>query len=137
MSALVVPVPTDVDWPYWEAARDHRLTAQRCATCERLRFFPSIGCPYCGSDAYGWTDLSGRGQIYSWIVVHAPVLPSFAEKVPYNVVLVELEEGVRMVSSLVECANDAIAIAMPVEVTFRELTEEITLPIFRPARNGR
>jgi len=129
---IVVPVPTSLDQEYWDACRQGRLVVQRCSGCRRLRFFPSLGCPHCGSDQLTWERVSGRGRIYSWVVVHPPVLPAFAGKVPYNVVLVELEEGVRMVSSLVDCPNDRIAIGMPVEVLFEPLTDEITLPKFRP-----
>jgi uncharacterized OB-fold protein len=134
MSApLVVPVPSNFDREYWEACRQEKLVAQRCSGCRRLRFFPSLGCPHCGSDRASWEQLSGRGTVYSWIIVHPPVLPAFADKVPYNVAVIELAEGIRMVSSLVGCRNEEIRIGMPVAVTFEKLTDEITLPKFRPA----
>ncbi len=135
--AMVVPVPAPEDRDYWAGAKEGKLLIQKCGGCERLRNFPSMGCPHCGTMKWTWVQSAGRGKIYSWIVVHPPVLPAFADKVPYNVVLVELEEGTRIVSNLEGCPNDQIKIGMPVEVFFEKLTEEITLPKFRPAKSAR
>lgn len=131
--SIVVPVPSEEDREYWAGAKEGKLLIQKCGGCGRLRDFPSMGCPHCGTTTWSWIQSKGKGKIYSWIVVHPPVLPAFADKVPYNVILVELEEGTRMVSNLLDCPNDNIAIGMPVEVIFEKLTEEITLPKFRPA----
>ncbi len=135
--SIVVPVPSEEDREYWAGAKEGKLLIQKCGGCGRLRNFPSMGCPHCGILKWSWVQSKGKGKIYSWIVVHPPVLPAFADKVPYNVILVELEEGTRIVSSLVDCPNEKIAIGMPVEVVFEKLTEEITLPKFRPAIGAR
>ena len=79
-----------------------------------------------------WLRLSGRGSVYSWIVVHRPQYPAFAADAPYNAVIVELEEGPRLHGNLVDCAADAIHIGMPVEVVFDKVNDEVTLPKFRP-----
>src|SRR2546430_1005239 len=122
--AMVLPVPSEEDREYWAGAKEGKLVIQKCGGCARLRNFPSMGCPHCGTMKWSWVPASGKGKIYSWIVVHPPVLPAFADKVPYNVVLVELAEGTRIVSNLVDCPNDQIVIGMPVEVVFEKLTEE-------------
>jgi uncharacterized OB-fold protein len=75
---------------------------------------------------------SGRGLIWSWVIAHAPVLPSFAEKVPYNVVVVELEEGIRMIGNLLDVDNDAIEEGMQVTVDFEDVEEGVGLPVWRP-----
>ena len=134
---VVVPVPSDEDREYWEAAKQGKLLIQKCGGCNRLRHFPTMGCPHCGTMKWTWVQASGKGTIYSWIIVHPPVLPAFQDKVPYNVILVQLEEGTRMISNMVECPNDQIKIGMPVEVVFEKVTEQITLPKFRPAKSAR
>jgi uncharacterized OB-fold protein len=78
-------------------------------------------------------QVSGRGRIWSWVVTHAPVLPSFADKVPYNVVVVELEEGVRMIGNLLDVENDAIHEGMEVVVDFEDVEDGVSLPVWRPA----
>ena len=83
-----------------------------------------------------WIKLGGRGKVYSWTIIYPPVLPAFEDKTPYNVVLVQLDEGIRMVSNLVDCDNDKIEIGMPVEVLFEKVSEDVTLPKFRPARQS-
>jgi uncharacterized OB-fold protein len=81
---------------------------------------------------------SGRGRIYSFIVVHRPQHPAFFGDVPYNAAIVELEEGIRMHTSIVGCPNEALQIGLPVEVVFDQLNDEVTLPRFRPrSQSGR
>ena len=95
--------------------------------------FLRLTCPSCGLEEYEWIKASGKGSLYSYIVVHPPTLPVFKDDVPYPVVLVELEEGPRMVSNVVDCANEDLEIGMPLEVFFDAVTEDLTLPKFRPA----
>jgi uncharacterized OB-fold protein len=89
---------------FFEAARDGVLTVEQCATCRRFRHPPRLVCPACRSFERRWQPVSGRGHIWSWIVVHPPLLAGFAELAPYNVVTVELVEGanIRFVGNLVE-----------------------------------
>jgi uncharacterized protein len=130
------PLPAPDPWSkgFWEACRDGRLEMQRCSTCGKLRFTPRPMCPSCHSLDWGYVPVSGRGTIYSWIVVRPPVMPAFRSKVPFAVVLVELEESeeLRMVGNLVDCDVDAIAFGLPVEVTFEKVDDEISLPQWRP-----
>lgn len=119
--------------PFWEGCRANRLLVQRCQSCGTHRFPPAHLCPRCRSREAAWVESTGSGRVYSWIVVRHPV-PSeiYGSDVPYIVALVELEEGVRMASNIVECTPEAMKADMPVEVTFTRIDDRVTLPQFRP-----
>ncbi len=125
-----LPLPDDDTAPYWEAASRGELRMQRCTACRAWRFPPRPRCPRCGSDAAHWERVSGRGTIYSFVVAHAPVLPAFAERVPFVVVLVELDEDpqLRIVGNLPDVPVDAVAIGMRVAVGFETLAGGVVLP---------
>lgn len=89
------PVPNDLSRPYWEAAAVGRLVLQTCAACGKLRHYPRLLCGRCHSEAVRWTEASGRGHIHSWTVSHHAFHPAFAAELPYTLVTVDLEEGVR------------------------------------------
>lgn len=89
-------------------------------------------CPECHSLAFEWAPVSGRGTVYTFAIVTQPLHAHWADQVPYNVVLVELEEGIRIVSNLVDCPNESIYIGMPVTVVFEDVSDEISLPLFKP-----
>jgi uncharacterized OB-fold protein len=135
MSAVPKPLPeiTPEMAPFWEAARRHELVVQRCHDCGTPRFPARDLCSRCLSRASDWIPVSGRGRLFSFAVMHQVYHPGFADEVPYAVVVVELEEGARLVSNLVGCPVSEIRIGMPVEVVFEDLTPEVTLPKFRPA----
>ncbi len=120
--------------PYWEGTRAGELRAQGCLDCGHLRFPPSILCPKCLGERAEWRRLSGRGKIYTFIIVHRPQHPAFFADAPYNVAIVELDEGIRLHTTIIQCPNDALAIGMPVEVVFDKINDEVTLPRFRPRR---
>lgn len=127
------PVPEDGDATYWEAARRHELVMQRCGSCGRFRFTPRPMCPFCQSWEFAWSPVSGKGVIHSWVVVHPPVLPFFQDKTPYAVALIQLEEGPRMVSNVIDVDRGDMAMDMPVRVDFMDLEDGVTLPVFRRA----
>jgi len=79
-----------------------------------------------------WVEVSGRGKVYTWVVIHQRYHPGFVEELPYNVTLVELEEGPRLITNIVGCNNEDLHVGMDVEVVFEDVTEEITLPKFKP-----
>jgi len=130
-----LPAITEDGAPYWEGCRHGELRVQRCTACGHLRWPPSILCAKCLTEGGEWIALSGRGTIYSFIVVHRPQHPAFFGDVPYNVAIVELEEGIRLHSNIVECANEELRLGMKVEVVFTKIDDEVTLPKFRPARS--
>ena len=127
-----LPRPTEDTEPYWEAAHRGELRMQRCGDCGHVRFPPAILCPRCLSEAAEWVRLSGRGTVFSWIVIHRPQHPAFNSDTPYNVAIVELEEGPRLHTNLVQCRNEDIYIGMPVEVVFDKVDDDLSLPKFRP-----
>ena len=130
------PLPTpDIETKeYWEGCKRHKLLIQKCKDCGTYRFPPMPMCPGCNSMNKEWAKVSGRGRIYSWFVVHYATHPDFVDEVPYAVVLVELEEqaNLRIPSNMVDCKIEDIRAGMPVEVVFEDVTDEISLPRFRP-----
>lgn len=128
------PIPRidELSRHYWEAAKQHELVLQKCQDCGHYRYPPGETCPFCLSDGLKWVKASGRGTVYTWTVFHQVYHPAFEKDIPYAVVTVELEEGPRLLTNMVDCEVGAINIGMPVEVVFDDITEEITLPKFRP-----
>lgn len=128
-----VPAITPEMAPFWAAARRHELAAQRCLDCGTFRFPAREVCSGCLSRRAEWHRVSGRGRVFSVVVMHQASHPWFASRTPYAVVVVELDEGARMLSTVVGPEPHAIAIGMPVEVDFEDLSAEISLPVFRPS----
>lgn len=131
--ARPLPTPDQDSREYWEGCRRHELLVQRCRQCGTYRFPPSPMCGECNSTDIEWAKVSGKGQIYSWIVVHQPTIPAFADKVPFAVVLVEIDEEkrVRIPGNLLGGKPEDIKIGMRVQVTFEDVTDEVTLPQWR------
>jgi len=138
MSAVPKPLPqiTPEMAPFWEAARRQELVVQRCRGCGAYRFPAREICSRCLSREAAWERVSGRGAVFSFAVMHQVYHPGFADAVPYAIVVVELAEGARMLSNLVDCPVERIEIGMPVEAVFEPLTPEVTLPKFRPRRDA-
>ena len=127
-----LPTPDASTQPWWDAARDGRLRIKRCAACKRAHFYPRPFCPFCWSDRVEWEEASGQATLYTWSVVFQNDLPPFPERVPYVAAVVDLAEGPRMMTNLVDCDPTQLRIGMPLEVTFRRETDGVTLPVFRP-----
>ena len=125
-----LPQPTPDDQGFWDACNDGRLVIQKCSGCGALRHLPRPMCPKCRSMRYEWAPMSGRGVVHSFTVVHHPVHPALRDQVPYGVVLVELEEGPRIVSNMLDMPVEDIAIGLPVVVTFQEVAPGVKLPKF-------
>ena len=118
---------------YWEALARHELHVQRCRDCGAKRFYPRALCPVCLSAATEWVRASGRGTVYTFTVTYQNQAPAYRDALPYVLAVVELVEGVRLMTNVVDCAPEAVRIGMPVEVLFEDVTPEVTLPKFRPA----
>ena len=130
---LPVPQPDPNAQPFWDYARKGELRIQSCGECGGLRHPPRTMCSQCGSFDVEWVAVSGRGTVYSYIVSHQAVHPALAGQLPFATVLVELEEGPRLTSNLLDVEHDEIEIGMAVEVAFHPLTDEVTLPLFKRA----
>lgn len=138
MSEYAKPVPVpDLDTrPFWDACKKHELRAQRCTGCGRFRWPPQGFCPSCYSWDHEWAQLSGRGTVKSFSVVHHSAVPSFKDDLPYVVAVIGLEgtdDHVDISSNIVDCPWEDVKVGMPVEVVFNDLSAEATLPQFRPA----
>ena len=129
-----LPVITDQNRGYWEAAARQELVMPHCSSCQKVFFPIAPVCPFCFAADPGWRKVSGRGKVSSFVIYRQAFFAFFKERLPYAVVQVELEEGPRLNANLFDMAPADIRIGMPVEVTFEKVNEEITLPQFRPVR---
>lgn len=128
---IPLPQPTELSRPFWAAANEGRLTLQRCDACGHYRWTPQILCTNCLAEPFTWVEVSGRGKLYSYTIVHRAPLAGF--EVPYVLAVVELEEGPLMLTRLVDGPSDRLAIDAPVEVAFTRASDEINLYTFRLA----
>lgn len=115
---------------YWEGIAQGELRIQRCDACARAVFYPRSICPYCHSDQLSWIVATGKGTIYSYTVAHQ-AYGAFAGETPFVVAIVELEEGVRMMTRIVDSPRERVTIGTLVQVSFGASAEGITLPYFR------
>jgi uncharacterized OB-fold protein len=128
-----VPTVEDETREYWEAAKRGRLLVKHCNTCGRSHHYPRPFCPFCWSEDVEWRDVSGRGTVYTYSIVYRNDLEPFSAWGAYVPAVVELEEGPRLMTTIVDCPHDELAVGMPVEVAFRDLTDEWAAPDFRPS----
>ena len=133
MSQYNKPLPeiSDENREFWEGAKRGKLRMQKCGACGHIRFPISHVCPKCLAKEFAWTDLSGRGEVFSYVVFHQLYNKAFEKDIPYNVALVQLEEGPRMYSNVVGVDNDAVKVGEKVEAVFDPVTPEVTIPRFR------
>lgn len=128
-----LPRPYQDTQAYWDAAKDKRLLLQRCRDCSKFQFYPRGVCSHCLGSALEWVESSGRGIVHTFTIAYRAPHPGFADDVPFVIAMIELEEGVRMMSNIVECDPKSVRIDMPVRVVFEAATPDITLPKFEPA----
>jgi uncharacterized OB-fold protein len=128
-----VPRPDDLSRPFFDGAREGALMIQRCKGCETHLPPGSRVCTECLGEEVDWVQASGRGTLFTFGIMHQRYHPGFVDDLPYNVAVVELEEGPRLNTNIVGVENEALRVGMPVEVVFEELTDEVSLPKFRPA----
>ncbi|WP_407700415.1 bifunctional MaoC family dehydratase N-terminal/OB-fold nucleic acid binding domain-containing protein [Streptomyces beihaiensis] len=119
---------------FWDGVAEHRLLIQRCTACDMLRFPWLPGCNACGGQEWDTVEASGEGTVYSYVVMHHPPFPAFDP--PYAVGLVELAEGVRIISNVVGVPCDRVRIGMAVRLEFLRADEELELPVFRAVEGG-
>ncbi len=131
VTGIPIPRPTPESLPYWEGTRIGELRYQRCDSCGRANFGPGLACRHCRTHELTWVVGSGLGTVYSWTVVWRPQTPAF--EVPYAPVIVRLDDGYDMVSSLVGVDHAGIHDGQRVMVEFHPISPSITLAFFRPA----
>jgi hypothetical protein len=133
------PLPTPLTpeaKPYWDGLKAHKLMLPKCQDCGQPFFYPRILCPHCHSRNITWIQASGKGRLYSFEIVYQQLNRRFQVPTPYVLALIELAEGPRMMSNLINIEPDPkhIKCDMPVEVVYEQLTDAITIPLFQPAR---
>jgi uncharacterized OB-fold protein len=135
MAELSRPIPeiTPELRPFFDASRNGQLVVQKCGNCGELRFPPRRMCANCLSREAAWVPVTGEGEVYSFIIMHRVYHPAFASQVPYAVATIKLKEGAKMLSNVIGIDPHAVKCGMPVKVSFEKLSEEVTLPMFRPA----
>jgi uncharacterized OB-fold protein len=130
--SLEKPLPPLDLWnnPFWDACRQSRLIAQRCRISGEMWLPPSPISPVTRTDQWDWVELSGRGRIWSWVVMHQVYFESFAQDVPYNIVQIELDEGPHLLSNLLHADPADVEIGKPVKVVFEQVQDDMKLPKF-------
>ncbi|MFI6285988.1 Zn-ribbon domain-containing OB-fold protein [Streptomyces sp. NPDC051018] len=159
MPSAATPDVDDFTRTYWDAAAGGRLLIRRCRACGKAHHYPREFCPFCWSEDVGWERASGRATLYTWSVVHRNDLPPFGARVPYAAAVVDLAEGPRMMTEVVECEERELTVGMELEVAFRvedgssrtgsgvrveggsraeagggEVPAGMAVPVFRPVR---
>ena len=128
-----LPQIDEVNRLFWEATRRRELYLQRCKDCRHVWYPAGTNCPKCLSTNFEWSAMSGRGTVWSFIVYHHCWHPGFQKDIPYNVAMIQLEEGPIVITNIVNVPNDSIKVGMPVKVVFEPATEQVTLFKFTPA----
>lgn len=118
---------------YWDATRDKKLMLQRCTSTGKFQFYPRAASIHDLGAPVEWVEASGKGTVYAVSVQYRPANPLMKDKVPYAVALVELEEGVRMMSNIVNCDAESVEVGQPVKLTWEALSDGRHLPLFEPA----
>ena len=119
---------------YWQSAKDGKLVVQKCSSCGEAQFYPRALCTKCGSKSLEWTEASGKATLFTFAIVHQAPHPGFAGDTPYITAIVELAEGVKMPTQVVgvDPEPENLSIDMELEVVFDAVTDEVTLPKFKP-----
>jgi uncharacterized OB-fold protein len=120
--------------PWWEALQRHELYVQKCRDCGDLRFHPRARGPSCLSSRTEWVRAKGTGKVYTFTVTYQNQASGFRESLPYVMAWVELDEGLKLLTNVVDCPPEQVKIGLPVEAVFDDATPAVTLLKFRPAR---
>jgi len=121
---------------FWAKAAEGVLVVPKCKACTRTFWHPRPRCPHCGSDSVDWIRGSGQGTVHTFTVVRQSADPFFKSRVPYAVAMIDLDEGVRIMTNIVDAPLGTLRIGMRVEVLFEEAGEGIAIPFFRPVRSA-
>jgi uncharacterized OB-fold protein len=125
-----LPAATKETEPFWAGCRRHELLLQSCDSCGHKQLYPRMLCTRCKTTALSWTPASGKGVVHSFTVIRRAPSAAFKPDVPYVLALIELEEGVRLMSNIIDCRPEDVRIDLPVHVVFDDVTETATLPKF-------
>lgn len=129
-----LPLPTKWSQPFWDAAKEHRLVLRKCSACGNIDHPPYLYCTACQADEHEWIEASGKGTLFAYAINYFGVPFPFWSDLPYVLGMIDVEEGVRMISNIVECDFDELENGMELEVVFDDVSDEITLPKWRPVK---
>jgi uncharacterized OB-fold protein len=127
-----LPKPNADTKPFWEGCKDHQLRFQKCRECGFVRWPPSLLCPSCHSAESDWIRATGKGRVYSFAVYHVAFHPAFKDDIPYVTAVVELDEGPRLLTDIIGCNPSDVTCDMPLDVIWHDISEELSLPKFKP-----
>jgi uncharacterized OB-fold protein len=120
--------------PYWDAAKRHEILLQKCNSCGKIQhLYRKDFCCHCWSQDLDDIVASGKGTIWTYTIMYMNYTPGFKEDVPYVTALVELEEGVQMLTGILNCEHDKLKVGLPVKVTWVDATDEVSVAFFEPA----
>jgi len=127
------PLPTPVSQPFWDALREERIVVQHCDACGGWVHYPRSRCSHCLSDNLSFREVDGAASVYTFTVARQATAPPFADEVPQIITIVELDEGVRFTTTLVDVAPEDVRVGMRVVPVFDHGDDGMTLLRFRPA----
>ena len=127
---LPLPQPSIETEPFWAGVQERKLLMPRCDACGTVAFPPTVACMKCSGTAFTWTAMSGNGTVYSFVVYHRVYHPAYADKVPYVVAVIDLDEGPRIISNITEVPIPEVACDMPVRVVYAEQRDGYLIPKF-------
>ena len=127
-----IPRPSPTTRPFWDGLNERKVQIQRCDGCDSWVFYPRTRCPSCLSDLLIWREVSGQGVLYTYTLARQPTAPHFADETPQQLAVVELDEGVRMTSTLVNVEPSDIVIGMRLRPYFDQVSDAITLLRYQP-----
>jgi uncharacterized protein len=128
-----LPTPEGDTIAFWDAAKEERLLIKHCLDCGEYTYYPRPFCPKCWSPNLEWHEASGNATLYTWSVIYSNDQPPFRDRVPYVAAIVDLEEGPRMITNVVDTEFDDLEIGMALTVVFRPISDDFTIPVFIPA----
>ena len=126
------PLHPNLTKEFWEGTKRREINIPRCKNCGRFFWYPREECPFCLEQDWEWHNATGKGHLYTYTVVRQPQDPAFYDDVPYIFAIVQLDEGIRIVSNVIDCPLDQVKVDMPLEVVFEDITSDWTLYKFRP-----
>jgi uncharacterized protein len=121
--------------PFWDALKEGRLMLGRCALCQKVHYYPRPMCPHCWSEHVELIPAKGAGTLYTWSTVYVNDLPPFNSKLPYIAAQVDLDEAVRVTTIITGASPDDLQVGMTVQLGFEAISEDVTIPVFSPARS--
>jgi uncharacterized OB-fold protein len=125
-----LPTPEGDTVEFWEATKDGRLLIKHCTDCGKYSYYPRPFCPHCWSQHVEWHEACGEGTLYTWSVIYSNDQPIFRDRVPYVAAIVDLAEGPRMMTNVVDCPFEELSVGMALKVTFMPISDDFTIPVF-------